>query len=85
MYHWDDLYEQALFMKLQAKGNLKLVDIDADKTSGSGKSTFCLQICVGVQLPRELGGIDKHAVFISTEIGKSLIAPFRQNGVHFLR
>lgn len=37
--------------------------------SGSGKSQFCMQLCLMVQLPLSLGGMNKAAVFISTESG----------------
>ncbi len=33
----------------------------------SGKSQICHQLCVTVQLPEELGGIGKKAVFVDTE------------------
>ncbi len=33
----------------------------------SGKSQICHQLCVTVQLPLELGGVNKKAVFIDTE------------------
>ncbi|KAI8813431.1 P-loop containing nucleoside triphosphate hydrolase protein [Cladochytrium replicatum] len=35
--------------------------------SGSGKTQLALQMCVMVQLPSELGGLDAGAVYISTE------------------
>jgi len=34
---------------------------------GSGKSQLAHQLCVNVQLPREKGGLDGHAVYIDTE------------------
>ncbi|EEB05733.1 RecA family ATPase Rhp57 [Schizosaccharomyces japonicus yFS275] len=37
--------------------------------SGSGKSQFCIQLCLTVQLPKSVGGLDRAAVFISTESG----------------
>ncbi|KAK9460666.1 P-loop containing nucleoside triphosphate hydrolase protein [Lipomyces oligophaga] len=37
--------------------------------SGVGKSNFLTQLCVGVQLPRLFGGLDKNAIYISTEAG----------------
>ncbi|WBW74105.1 DNA recombination mediator, RecA family ATPase Rad57/Rhp57 [Schizosaccharomyces osmophilus] len=37
--------------------------------SGSGKSQLCMQLCIMVQLPRAFGGLNKAAVFISTESG----------------
>ncbi len=33
----------------------------------TGKTQFCLQLCVTVQLPREQGGRGKRAIFIDTE------------------
>ncbi|KTW26631.1 hypothetical protein T552_02640 [Pneumocystis carinii B80] len=39
--------------------------------SGTGKSQFCMQLCLTVQLPRELGGLEKNAIYISTETGLS--------------
>ncbi|KAG4305599.1 hypothetical protein PORY_001155 [Pneumocystis oryctolagi] len=39
--------------------------------SGTGKSQFCLQLCLTVQLPQILGGLEKEAIYISTEIGLS--------------
>ncbi|MCY3413669.1 MAG: DNA repair and recombination protein RadA [Candidatus Heimdallarchaeota archaeon] len=33
----------------------------------SGKSQLCHQLCVTVQLPRELGGLGKKAIYIDTE------------------
>lgn len=37
--------------------------------SGAGKSQFMAQLCVTVQLPPSLGGLDADAVYISTEHG----------------
>ncbi|KTW32874.1 hypothetical protein PNEG_04317 [Pneumocystis murina B123] len=39
--------------------------------SGTGKSQFCMQLCLTVQLPQELGGLEKNAIYISTESGLS--------------
>ncbi|KAG4303043.1 hypothetical protein PCANB_000662 [Pneumocystis canis] len=39
--------------------------------SGTGKSQFCLQLCLTTQLPRTLGGLEKEAIYISTEMGLS--------------
>lgn len=41
---------------------------------GSGKTQICLQLCVNVQLPSDLDGIDGEAVFIDTNCGYS---PYR--------
>ncbi|RKO91008.1 P-loop containing nucleoside triphosphate hydrolase protein [Blyttiomyces helicus] len=35
--------------------------------SGCGKTQMMLQICLTVQLPRELGGLDADAVYVATE------------------
>ncbi|ANB14419.1 putative DNA-dependent ATPase RAD57 [Sugiyamaella lignohabitans] len=37
--------------------------------SGSGKSNFLTQLCVTVQLPKALGGLEKSALYICTESG----------------
>jgi DNA repair protein RadA len=34
---------------------------------GSGKTQICLQLCVNVQLPKEEGGLEGHALYIDTE------------------
>ncbi|GFT72629.1 DNA repair protein RAD51 homolog 3 [Nephila pilipes] len=34
---------------------------------GAGKTQMCLQLCVNVQIPKSLGGIDGEAFFIDTE------------------
>ncbi|KTW30535.1 uncharacterized protein T551_01818 [Pneumocystis jirovecii RU7] len=39
--------------------------------SGTGKSQFCMQLCLTVQLPRVLGGLERGAIYISTETGLS--------------
>lgn len=41
--------------------------------SGLGKSQFCLQLCIHVQLPRSLGGLDAGVIYIGTE--SSLATP----------
>ncbi|XP_037051531.1 DNA repair protein RAD51 homolog 3-like [Bradysia coprophila] len=41
---------------------------------GCGKTQICLQLCVNVQLPGELDGLDGEAVFIDTNCGYS---PYR--------
>lgn len=41
---------------------------------GSGKTQMCLQLCVNVQLPSDLDGLDGEAVFIDTNCGYS---PYR--------
>lgn len=38
---------------------------------GSGKTQICLQLCVNVQLPSDLDGVDGEAVFIDTNCGFS--------------
>lgn len=38
---------------------------------GSGKTQICLQLCVNVQLPGDLDGVDGEAVFIDTNCGFS--------------
>ena len=45
----------------------------------SGKSQLCHQLCVTVQLPQELGGAGKKAVFIDTE---GTFSPSRIKAVH---
>ena len=45
----------------------------------SGKSQLCHQLCVTVQLPPELGGVDKKAVFIDTE---GTFSPSRIKAIH---
>ncbi|MBY9000561.1 MAG: DNA repair and recombination protein RadA [Candidatus Heimdallarchaeota archaeon] len=45
----------------------------------SGKSQICHQLCVTVQLPQELGGVGKKAVFIDTE---GTFSPSRIKAVH---
>ena len=45
----------------------------------SGKSQLCHQMCVTVQLPPELGGVDKKAVFIDTE---GTFSPSRIKAIH---
>ncbi len=45
----------------------------------SGKSQICHQLCVTVQLPTELGGVGKKAVFIDTE---GAFSPSRIKAVH---
>ncbi|MHA2357685.1 MAG: DNA repair and recombination protein RadA [Candidatus Heimdallarchaeaceae archaeon] len=45
----------------------------------SGKSQICHQLCVTVQLPSELGGIGKKAVFIDTE---GTFSPSRIKAIH---
>ena len=45
----------------------------------SGKSQICHQLCVTVQLPEELGGVDKKAVFIDTE---GTFSPSRIKAIH---
>lgn len=37
--------------------------------SGSGKTQMCLQFCVDVQIPHELGGSAGEALYISTDFG----------------
>lgn len=37
------------------------------RRSSSGKTNLCLQLCVTVQLPRSLGGLDGGALFITSE------------------
>lgn len=41
---------------------------------GCGKTQMCLQLCVNVQMPSELDGLDGEAVFIDTNCGYS---PYR--------
>ncbi|XP_064403342.1 DNA repair protein XRCC3-like [Halichondria panicea] len=36
-------------------------------TSAAGKTQFCLQLCLTVQLPRDQGGLDGGAVYVCTE------------------
>lgn len=36
---------------------------------GSGKTQMCLQFCVDVRTPKELGGSEGEAIFISTDFG----------------
>jgi DNA repair protein RadA len=45
----------------------------------SGKSQLCHQLCVTVQLPTELGGVNKKAVFIDTE---GTFSPSRIKAIH---
>ncbi|MHA1668506.1 MAG: DNA repair and recombination protein RadA [Candidatus Heimdallarchaeaceae archaeon] len=45
----------------------------------SGKSQLCHQLCVTVQLPQELGGAGKKAVFIDTE---GTFSPSRIKAIH---
>ncbi len=45
----------------------------------SGKSQICHQLCVTVQLPPELGGVEKKAVFIDTE---GTFSPSRIKAIH---
>lgn len=45
----------------------------------SGKSQICHQLCVTVQLPQELGGVEKKAVFIDTE---GTFSPSRIKAIH---
>ena len=45
----------------------------------SGKSQICHQLCVTVQLPIELGGVGKKAVFIDTE---GTFSPSRIKAIH---
>ncbi|TFG11039.1 hypothetical protein EU534_00205, partial [Candidatus Heimdallarchaeota archaeon] len=45
----------------------------------SGKSQLCHQLCVTVQLPPELGGVGKKAVFIDTE---GTFSPSRIKAIH---
>lgn len=45
----------------------------------SGKSQICHQLCVTVQLPEELGGVGKKAVFIDTE---GTFSPSRIKAIH---
>ncbi len=45
----------------------------------SGKSQLCHQLCVTVQLPLELGGVDKKAVFVDTE---GTFSPSRIKAIH---
>ena len=45
----------------------------------SGKSQICHQLCVTVQLPTELGGVGKKAVFIDTE---GTFSPSRIKAIH---
>ncbi|MHA1953090.1 MAG: DNA repair and recombination protein RadA [Candidatus Heimdallarchaeaceae archaeon] len=45
----------------------------------SGKSQLCHQLCVTVQLPSELGGVNKKAVFIDTE---GTFSPSRIKSIH---
>ncbi len=45
----------------------------------SGKSQLCHQLCVTVQLPPELGGVNKKAVFIDTE---GTFSPSRIKAIH---
>ncbi|NPD87197.1 MAG: DNA repair and recombination protein RadA [Asgard group archaeon] len=45
----------------------------------SGKSQLCHQLCVTVQLPSELGGVNKKAVFIDTE---GTFSPSRIKAIH---
>jgi len=45
----------------------------------SGKSQICHQLCVTVQLPPELGGVGKKAVFIDTE---GTFSPSRIKAMH---
>jgi DNA repair protein RadA len=45
----------------------------------SGKSQICHQLCVTVQLPPELGGVDKKSVFIDTE---GTFSPSRIKAIH---
>ena len=45
----------------------------------SGKSQLCHQLCVTVQLPPELGGVNKKAVFIDTE---GTFSPSRIKSIH---
>jgi len=45
----------------------------------SGKSQLCHQLCVTVQLPTELGGVGKKAVFIDTE---GTFSPSRIKAIH---
>lgn len=49
-------------------------------TPGSGKSQICLQLCVNIQIPKVLGGLEATAVFIDTNNGFS---PNRLNGKMF--
>lgn len=45
----------------------------------SGKSQICHQLCVTVQLPPELGGVGKKAVFLDTE---GTFSPSRIKAIH---
>lgn len=36
-------------------------------TAGSGKTQICYQLCVNVQLPKEMGGLDAEVLYIDTE------------------
>ncbi len=45
----------------------------------SGKSQLCHQLCVTVQLPPELGGVGKKAVFVDTE---GTFSPSRIKAIH---
>jgi RecA/RadA recombinase len=47
----------------------RLYDIDKHSAnfSGLGKSQLCLQLCIHVQLPRSLGGLDAGAIYLGTE------------------
>jgi DNA repair protein RAD57 len=45
----------------------RYISVFSFEVSGMGKSQLCLQLCVQVQLPRSLGGLDAGAIYIGTE------------------
>lgn len=51
--------------------------------AASGKTQFCLQLCLQVQLPKHLGGLEGSACYISTEESKSWLKRLYQLEKHF--
>ena len=51
--------------------------------AGSGKTQFCLQLCLQTQLPVEMGGLNGFAIYISTEQSDSALKRLNQMAEHF--
>ncbi|KAF8954980.1 DNA repair protein xrcc3 [Entomortierella lignicola] len=65
--HWLSLGDPILDTALGGSGFMTRGITEIAGESAVGKTQFCLQLCLTVQLPLEMGGLDGSAVWLSTE------------------
>ncbi|KAF8923731.1 DNA repair protein xrcc3 [Dissophora ornata] len=65
--HWLSLGDPILDTALGGRGFMTRGITEVAGESAVGKTQLCLQLCLAVQLPLHLGGLDGSAVWLSTE------------------